>query len=70
MNRFKVSIGKEDQFEIIWKTRKSNLQTVAGFISFNLLRSDTFETYTLMQISDFFLLLDYFYGELIQSCTN
>ena len=47
MNRFKVSIGKEDQFEIIWKTRKSNLQTVAGFISFNLLRSDTFETYTL-----------------------
>ena len=47
MNRFKIKLGKEDQFENIWKSRDSYLDEVDGFIDFNLLRSTSTENYTL-----------------------
>lgn len=47
MNRFKVALGKEDDFINIWKNRKSYLDDVPGFISFNLLRGETNEDHTL-----------------------
>lgn len=47
MNRFKIKLGKEDQFEKIWKSRDSYLDNVDGFIEFNLLRSTSNEKYTL-----------------------
>ena len=47
MNRFKIKLGKEDQFEKIWKSRDSYLNKVEGFINFNLLRAATTDKYTL-----------------------
>lgn len=38
MNRFTVSRGREKEFEETWRTRKSYLSDVPGFIGFNLLR--------------------------------
>ena len=43
MNRFKINIGKESEFEMIWKNRETLLDQVPGFISFNLLRGETQE---------------------------
>lgn len=40
MNRFPIQKGKADEFENVWKTRKSYLDDVPGFISFKLLRSE------------------------------
>ncbi len=47
MNRFKVALGKEDDFINIWKNRDSYLEGVPGFVSFNLLRGETNEDHTL-----------------------
>ncbi|MEZ5525845.1 MAG: antibiotic biosynthesis monooxygenase [Pseudomonadales bacterium] len=47
MNRFKVALGKEDDFINIWKNRESYLDGVPGFLSFNLLRGETTDEYTL-----------------------
>lgn len=47
MNRFKVALGKENDFINIWKNRESYLDGVPGFISFNLLRGETTEDHTL-----------------------
>ena len=47
MNRFKIILGKEDDFENVWKTRETFLDDVNGFISFNLLRGDSTDEYTL-----------------------
>ncbi len=38
MNRFKVALGAEADFETMWRTRDSHLKTVPGFVAFNLLR--------------------------------
>lgn len=38
MNRFKVRPGQEAAFEAIWTGRDSRLQSVAGFVSFHLLK--------------------------------
>ncbi len=38
MNRFKVELGSEDDFENIWKNRKSTLDDMPGFVEFHLLR--------------------------------
>ncbi len=43
MNRFKVRIGGEADFEAVWKGRDSRLSELAGFESFHLLRGDTHE---------------------------
>ena len=43
MNRFKVLIGKEAEFETAWKNRDAQLAELPGFESFHLLRGATSE---------------------------
>ena len=47
MNRFQVSLGKNEEFEAVWKGRDSHLADVPGFIGFHLLRGATDESCTL-----------------------
>jgi len=47
MNRFKVVLGSEEEFEKIWKTRDSYLGDVPGFLGFHLLRGASAEEHTL-----------------------
>ena len=47
MNRFKIAIGREGDFEDIWRNRETHLDDVGGFKKFNLLRGPTNEEYTL-----------------------
>ena len=47
MNRFKIAIGRESDFEDIWKNRETHLDDVKGFQKFNLLKGSTNEEYTL-----------------------
>ena len=35
MNRFKINRGKEEDFEHIWKTRETHLDSVPGFNNFH-----------------------------------
>lgn len=47
MNRFKVAKGKESAFEEVWRSRKSYLHELPGFIEFSLLRGQEREDHTL-----------------------
>ncbi|SEH76403.1 Heme-degrading monooxygenase HmoA [Rhizobium tibeticum] len=49
MNRFKVAVGSEADFEDVWRNRDSSLSQVPGFVEFRLLRgrTNTEEEYTL-----------------------
>jgi heme-degrading monooxygenase HmoA len=47
MNRFKVIRGEERAFEEIWLSRDSQLDELAGFIEFHLLRGPEREDHTL-----------------------
>ena len=47
MNRFKIVVGYENDFESIWKKRETRLDGVPGFEEFNLIRGKTNESYTL-----------------------
>ena len=47
MNRFKIAIGRESDFEDIWKNRETHLDDVKGFRKFNLLKGSTSEEFTL-----------------------
>jgi len=47
MNRFRIAIGREEEFIEIWKSRDSHLESVPGFKTFNLLRGTTKEDHTL-----------------------
>lgn len=47
MNRFKIVLGRENDFEAIWKNRESHLDDVTGFKKFHLARGSTEERYTL-----------------------
>ena len=47
MNRFKIAIGREEDFEDIWRNRETHLDDVGGFKKFNLLKGPTNEEYTL-----------------------
>ena len=47
MNRFKVKLGEETNFEEIWKNRDTHLNEVPGFKKFNLIKSESNEEYTL-----------------------
>ena len=47
MNRFKISIGSENEFIDIWKNRETYLDTVPGFMEFHLLQGPTNDEYTL-----------------------
>ena len=43
MNRFKVKIGLESEFEDVWRNRNSSLSLMNGFREFHLLRGPTYE---------------------------
>ncbi|SVC34526.1 uncharacterized protein METZ01_LOCUS287380, partial [marine metagenome] len=47
MNRFKIVKGREMDFEEIWITRETQLETVPGFKKFHLVRGNSEETHTL-----------------------
>lgn len=47
MNRFRIAIGREAEFEEIWRNRHSNLANVPGFVEFQLLRGASTEEFTL-----------------------
>lgn len=47
MNRFKVMPGCEEEFLEVWRSRNSYLNTVPGFISFNMLQGSTNDEHTL-----------------------
>ncbi|HQU78849.1 MAG TPA: antibiotic biosynthesis monooxygenase [Azonexus sp.] len=47
MNRFRIALGREDDFVAHWRNRNSYLAEVPGFVSFNLLRGDSNDERTL-----------------------
>ncbi len=47
MNRFRIALGREEEFEQIWRERESNLPGMAGFVSFQLLRGPSNGEFTL-----------------------
>lgn len=47
MNRFKVAKGSEADFEDVWKTRRTRLDEMEGFVSFHLLRGPEKDDHTL-----------------------
>ena len=47
MNRFKIILGSENDFEQIWRTRETYLDEVSGFKEFCLLKGESNEEYTL-----------------------
>lgn len=47
MNRFRIALGREAEFEEIWRNRDSHLDEMAGFQKFNLLRGPSDEECTL-----------------------
>ena len=47
MNRFKIALGREQEFEQIWRDRESNLPGLSGFVAFHLLKGNSTEDFTL-----------------------
>ena len=47
MNRFKITLGREQEFVDIWSRRETYLDTVPGFKQFHLLRGPTEDDHTL-----------------------
>ena len=47
MNRFRIALGRETEFEEIWRNRESHLDQVPGFREFHLLKGPTDEEATL-----------------------
>lgn len=47
MNRFRITLGREETFEELWRTRDSHLDGVPGFVRFELLRGPSDEEATL-----------------------
>ena len=47
MNRFRIVKGQESEFEEIWKTRNTYLESEPGFIKFNLLKGPENEDHIL-----------------------
>jgi heme-degrading monooxygenase HmoA len=47
MNRFRIAPGREADFIDIWRQRESQLDSVPGFRSFNLLQGAKSEEFTL-----------------------
>jgi heme-degrading monooxygenase HmoA len=47
MNRFRIALGREGEFEKMWRERESYLDDVDGFREFQLLRGESDETETL-----------------------
>ncbi len=47
MNRFRVTLGREEDFESIWRNRQSRLDEMDGFVSFHLLKGPIREDHQL-----------------------
>ncbi len=47
MNRFRIAVGRESDFEDLWRQRDSHLNGVPGFREFHLLRGPTEKEATL-----------------------
>lgn len=47
MNRFKIALGREEDFEELWRNRESHLAQVPGFQEFHLLRGPVREDHRL-----------------------
>lgn len=47
MNRFKVALGAELEFEQLWATRDTHLKDVPGFVEFHLLKGPGKEDHVL-----------------------
>lgn len=47
MNRFRIALGKEQDFIDIWKNRDTHLASVPGFKEFNLLQGPSDDSATL-----------------------
>ena len=47
MNRFKITLGRENDFENIWKERDTHLENVPGFKKFNLIKGKKQDTHRL-----------------------
>ena len=47
MNRFKIVLGKEKEFEEVWKNRDTHLNDVPGFKEFHLVKGKANDEYTL-----------------------
>ena len=47
MNRFKIALNRENDFENIWKKRETHLNDVPGFIELHLVKGKSEETHTL-----------------------
>ncbi|HEX4260405.1 MAG TPA: antibiotic biosynthesis monooxygenase [Acetobacteraceae bacterium] len=47
MNRFRVTPGREPEFERVWTGRDSHLRGVPGFVEFHLARGPEREDHTL-----------------------
>ena len=47
MNRFLVVSGSEEAFEEVWRSRKSRLNEMDGFVDFHLLRGPARDDHTL-----------------------
>jgi heme-degrading monooxygenase HmoA len=47
MNRFKVALGSEADFETVWTSRDTHLKEVPGFMAFHLLKGPQREDHVL-----------------------
>ena len=47
MNRFRIAVGREGEFEELWRKRDSKLHGVPGFREFHLLRGPSADGATL-----------------------
>jgi len=47
MNRFRVKLEQETNFETVWKERDTHLNEVPGFVEFHLLRGPANDDHTL-----------------------
>ena len=47
MNRFKIILGKEKEFETVWRERDTHLSDVKGFKEFHLVKGEKNEEFSL-----------------------
>ena len=47
MNRFKIVLGKEQEFESVWRDRDTHLNNVEGFKEFRLIKGETNNEFSL-----------------------
>ena len=47
MNRFKIVLGKENDFKTVWRNRETHLEKVKGFKKFNLVKGEKKEDHIL-----------------------